>query len=239
MGTATETVTLNIPPLTSVQVGVLVPSDCGMDTTDGVWIYWFTDEGEHIEPMTAVGGCRYEATIHPNALSYNYSVLNKPSLNAEGVQRTYAWTDLVDESHCSEVAYFGDDDWTGLYNDPECDNIDHDYRPQNPTVELKDGAATFRWTMKTIPSNCEIVAYYYDDNDNLREWYGNTLYQDSANYTYTFLFNNSKPLTVAYWSVNCWTGSFWQAYSQEEGFIVPGNSKLPSNLAASSNVNGT
>ena len=239
MGTATETVTLNIPPLTSVQVGVLVPSDCGMDTTDGVWIYWFTDEGEHIEPMTAVGGCRYEATIHPNALSYNYSVLNKPSLSAEGVQRTYAWTDLVDESHCSEVAYFGDDDWTGLYRDSECDNIDHDYRPQNPTVELKDGAATFRWTMKTIPSNCEIVAYYYDDNDNLREWYGNTLYQDSANYTYTFRFNNSKPLTVAYWSVNCWTGSFWQAYSQEEGFIVPGNSKLPSNLAASSNGNGT
>ena len=92
--------------LTSVTVNVLVPSDCGMDISNGMWIcWWSTDLEEHIEEMTALEGRIFTATFAPNSASYSYYVMNAEDTGISGFKRSDALENLTTETHCSEVGY--------------------------------------------------------------------------------------------------------------------------------------
>ena len=241
LGHAFQTQYVEVPRITSAHVSVLVPSDCDMDISEGIWIYWYTNEGEHVEPMTPLEGRRFEATFNPNATSYNYAVLNKSSLYADNLQRTYAWTNIIAEEHCSEVMRFANGaTWASLRYDEGCDNPDHDYRPHNSSVEVDEGVATLHWQMTTVPKSCYAIIYYYDEQGNLRSRADDyAMPTDSGIYAYTFTLGNNEPFKVEYWAVESYTENGWDLFGHEDGFVVPATNILPTDLMATPNEDGT
>ena len=241
LGHAFHTQALEVPRITSAHVSVLVPSDCGMDISEGIWIYWYTNEGEHVEPMTPTEGRRFEATFNPNATSYNYAVLNKSSLYADNLQRTYAWTNIITDEHCSEVMYFSNGaTWVSLLSDDNCDRKDHDYRPHNSSVEVGEGVAKLRWESISKPESCYAIIYYYDEQGTLHARAQSYAYTtDTATYECVFNFGNTEPFKVEYWRVECYTENDWQVFGHEDGFVVPAINILPTDLMATSNEDGT
>ena len=239
LGSAQQVIYAEAPMLESVDISVLVPSDCEMDITDGLWIVWWTDNDYlmHVEQMTPTEAeNRFNITIHPNSLSYGYYVAN----SSDGEQQCYGWYSLAALTHCSVVAKLDLSSYSWeMWQDSECSAVNHDYRPTNTSYELEPGAVTLHWTMPEDITYCEAVLYYIDPgNTSLSRHYYYATYQDGA-FSVKCMLSNVEDLQIAYWAVYTSVSLSNNIFGHEEGFVVPGNSNLPSDPIAAANEDNT
>lgn len=226
------------PKIEQAKATVLVPSDCGMDISNGMWICWWPgweDEYDvaekHYEKMIALEGNKFEATFAPNDYAYGYFFLNAESLNAENVHRTYSWSRLTDAEKCYEVAYN-----TAMYHsileDSNCSKQNHDYRPANlQAVNTSRDTVRFSWNTTELATRFRIRLY----DENKTRIFNRTFYpEDMQDNTYTTATGFAEAKHITSWEVTAYVDIFnygTVAYiSTGEGFDIAGDARQPHNL---------
>lgn len=229
-----------LPPIATATVDVLVPTDCDMDISNGLWIYWWVPNTEeyHYEAMTALEGRHFTATLNPNAASYCYFVLNAENLNMADIQYTSSIDNITTDTHCSEVYRSPYDQQYSLSDAGGCGLIDHDYRPLNTSAVVEEGAVTLYWQQSGSVSPSSVVLYIdYGSYTSTWSFYGASF--DGTQYSVKCVMSNTDSVKVLYWAVRYYINGTSRVYGHEDGFTVPANSLLPTNLMASDNGDNT
>ena len=225
-------------PIHNARVTVLVPTDCNVDISEGLYIYWYSDGGgRELAQMTALGGRKFTYTFDPNAAEYNYNFRNRADYSSEGYIYTYSQTGLTDTTLCWEIQTSMSESSTsrGMRPVPNCELEDHDYRPTNVQV-VNPGGDTIRisWNSTINASNYYLYGYDEDGDVIVNKSFGS---DKVTNNTATLQLENAEPITVASWKLRLET-YFEQAgyyyyeyyYGETEGCTVAGDTRMPHNL---------
>lgn len=168
IGEGIAVVPVVLPIISQATVNILIPADCGMDVSNGVYLYWSVENDTyHIDPLTPMGGHVYSCTIAPNSPSYYYEVLNAPDWN-DSIHYSSLYVSSK-EVTCAEIAY-SSDQWHDMLSYEACDYTDHDYRVSNLQAESGYGYVHFTWNAPTQA-----------------QYYLLTIYEDSLGYQLTTL----------------------------------------------------
>ena len=216
-----------IPPAPeNVDVTVLVPSDCGMDISNGLYIVWWDGENheEHVEAMTAGEGNVFTHRFSPGYYEYGYRFRNTLEDRYDSYY-TQEMNQLTSTSLCWEL---GPVSWNyhELLSDADCSGTDHDYRPKNlQAVNTELDTVVLRWD---APSDAyQMVVRGYDAA-------GNELFRDYIyELPYRFALRNATPVEVASWEVELRVSHHERDYTysaQGNAFTVLGDARIPHNL---------
>lgn len=240
MGVATLVQNIDLAPLSSAKVTVLVPSECGMDISEGLWISWKADHDatNHIEKMKSLGGRKFSITFNPNDYMYDFFVMNKPNPAATGVHQTYSSGELGYSEFCA-IVKSSTDSWHDMSWDEECKAEDFDYRPYNLKVTpLTGDSVRFEWDVKN-PTNDTYNVYYPHENGydvNVGSVVGEVV---KLHYVVEAKFNVSQATEFSAWKITYMDR--WGNYQSVQGgpFTVGGNAYVPSDLLVTPNMDGT
>lgn len=228
--------------ISTATVNVLVPSDCGMDISNGLWLCWWpgdNDYDSHIVKMTAKEGRHFEASFSPNATNYSYYVMNAESSSAAGVRYSNSYWNVYSDTHCVEVLYT-----TGSYHNlhvhADCAATDHNLIPYNMVATpLNKDTVQFTWEMVDQADAFDI--YVYDENDN-STYVGYYSYKPEQGNKFTTGVKVAGNKTFAYWKISLYSKRTenWSMYNVKgNGFTVEGNDAIPSNLVVTDNGDGS
>ena len=122
------------PSIGATTLRILVPTDNNMDTTNGVWVWWWLTGGDgHIVQTQSLGGHWYEAQFEVDAPSFNFLVVNRNVLTHankwSGAHQTTDYMNVTAAQSCYELAYNNGNAKWDLY-EMDCAAQDHDYRYQ-------------------------------------------------------------------------------------------------------------
>ena len=225
--------------LPAVTVNALVPSDCGMDVSNGMWICWWGDDYDNrqYQAMTALEERHFEATFEPGAMQYNFFLLNAPTTDAEGMHRTYEWNSRTDETFCCEVE-FSVETYHGLSRLSDCSAPDHNYRPQNlVATPLGGDSVRFEWDMPIIVDGFGLVALYPDGNG---KGISGEITHDGLHYTCVAHTQDGAEREYASWAVSVYMNDREYYFGADgNGFTVEGNDYIPSHLTVQDNGDDT
>ena len=215
-----------LPDIATANIFILVPSDCGMDVTNGLYMNWYTSKNDSIrvEQMTHIGGNVYTASINPDAPNYTYEFYAAGHYTSD-----YTTTD---NQLCLEMSGF--DLWDKKYHSvnivSDCQLVDHDYRPYDMSVKTEKGVATFSFKYKDVPTGyCTICVM-----DEYNSGTYTTSFIPQAENEITYNFNNGDTLTYAYWYVE-YNGSYYGVTG--ESFKVEPNPNVPYDIFVRDNGN--
>ena len=162
LGENKRTLDVAVPSIPSVTIQAFAPTDCNMDVQNGMWLAWNVsgDTLLHIEPMDTEDGKLFVATFAPNAPSYDYFVLNQPSLEAENLTRTGVWMDRTESEHCSEIMYARTGYWHNMHIVGQCEFQDHNYEITNMQAQPYPGRVEFSWEAQDVED--KYILYIWD-----------------------------------------------------------------------------
>ena len=194
IGASELTVPIKVPSLGEVTVSILVPTDCGMDFSNGMWMTWRQREentGETVK-MTQNGRI-FSATFDPKD-SYYYIGLRNTETDSTSTQYTYysGWT-LT--NLCAEVLY-SESNVFSISRRSDCNLVDHDYRVSNLKANSVAGRVDFSWTAKDVATQYLVSVFYAEKGDDIT-----TLYVNGSKTEVTWAVPDWYDNTVASWSV--------------------------------------
>lgn len=201
LGITSETFHIDLPIISEATISMLIPADCGMDVSEGAWICWWVDRNikQYTEKMTAKGGHRFEAVIHPNAPTYGFYVMNKQSVLEDGAHYTYFQTDQMAETFCGEVALSSENDHY-IHTD-DCSSPDHDFRLFNMTATpLSADSVVFHWECDTFPAGHYYNILLLDADGNSLGWLSDIV-ADTVSITDTLRLNVTAATTFGWYVV--------------------------------------
>ena len=238
-----------VPVLHEATVTVLVPSDCGVDVSEGFYIYWQNTSGTHsaLAPMTPLGGNKFTYTFDPDDESYSYHFQNRMNNDGSDVYKyTTEMTGLEDESLCWEVrTAFSNSNYRSLMKVADCEMEDHDYRPTNLQAEpIGHDTVLFSWNLSSSVQVTEYAIFVYDEEGH--EINARWFYPDEVvNNTYLLRLHNTEPMTVDHWELRIETyhvqsGSYYYEYyrTYAEGCTVEGDARIPHNITVTETGEG-
>ncbi len=224
--------------LTSVTVNVLVPSDCGMDISNGMWICWTAEDSEetHIEAMTALDGRIFTATFAPNAASYKFYVMNAESWTS-GVHRTYDTSYKTQEICCGEVGY-STYSYHSFYTSNDCSLTDHNYTPYNlVATPISGDSVQFTWEMET--QGTAFYIYAFSESGDIR-YVGYYTYDPAQGNSVMMTTGSPVAETFTKWLLAVEGSHGYMEFDvYGNGFTVAGNDKVPHDLTVTDNHDGT
>ena len=224
------------PDLEQVTVSVLVPTDCGLDVSDGLYLCWWPNSNtsdQHIVKMTAGEGRKFNATFSPGDYAYGCYFLNKPNTGIENCRQTTTSSPLTAESVCFEIApAWEESEPLGLIEDMNCSRTDHDRRPTNlHAVNVGLDTVLFSWEAPDDVYSYSI--YAFDANHQELFSFMFSSYELQSN-QYRYKVGNASPMEVAYWTLTTQMNldNRYMRYSATgEAFSVAGDARLPHNLS--------
>lgn len=239
LGMTKTTAHLEIPIISEATVSVLVPSDCGMDVSQGVWMCWWVNQNvkETIVPMTAKGGNRFEAVIQPNDTRYNFYITNRPSAYESGAHYSGFQENVMAESFCGEVAY-SDDERHAIALD-DCSSVNHDFRLRNLTATpLSGDSVIFHWECDTFPAGKVYMLCLLDEYGHPNYFLAN-IPADTVSITDTLSVNVAEATTCR-WGVIFGDHLGYTHYAYGPDFTtLGGGSFVPRNLKVTDNGDQT
>ena len=182
LGEAVISRVLSVPSIPSVTIQAFAPTDCNMDVTGGLWLVWNAsgDTASHIVPMTTLDSHLFVANFAPNAPSYDYYLINKPSLNADSISRTGIWTNRTETEHCSEILYAPQTSIHYMRMTGQCNFKDHNYDISNLQAAVYPGRVEFTWDAQDI----EDKYYLYIWDSNLETKLDTIVVNNATSYTW-------------------------------------------------------
>lgn len=226
----------SLPPMHSATATVLVPSDCNMPITDGLYICWWgtnNTETKHIEKMTDKGGRVYSITFNPNDESYGYYFMNMNAANegVQGFKRTYENNQMTNDSLCWEIGYQSmNDPWYyhNLNVDDYCALKDHNYFPTNlKATNTALDTVVFTWEVSEDVAGYQLRLY----DDAGEQYHYQYIYASSVpDKKFTWSFKNTEPVHVSYWTLEARNQNYEYYAAKGEGFTIAGDGRIPHNL---------
>ena len=219
IGEASITYNVNMPLVEEATIEVLVPSDCSMDVSNGLWLLWQSPEGYTYTPMTTEDGHLYSLTIKPMLPTYYFDVYN-----------TYGYTDSTqsawgmqtrEKHYCGEmdIRYDEDNKRYSLIRVSDCNLVDHDYRVSNLKAVSSPGRIDFSWDAKDVAY--QYYLYMYNVNDtamsNAQFAYG-TNTNSLTIYLEDYYAGNEYNWTVA--AVHPRSGNWFEAVKADESVTI-------------------
>ena len=216
---------------------VLVPSDCSMDISNGLWLAWFDgywDSNPTFVQMTPEEGGRiFSASFTPTMEqgSFGYYVINAASTAVEGYQRTSSRTYLNEmTTYCYEVMD-NDDNWFYLNDVYDCVLADHNYKPFNlVATPLGGDSVLFEWQVAEGSYYGFNIYAYKKDGSSI------DMYANFDQRSLRAKLNVAEQTDFDYWTVTASTDKGGYA-ARGEGFTVAGDDRLPINLTISADGN--
>ena len=150
LGEASTTYTMDLPVLEEVEVSLLMPSDCGIDISAGMWIVWkpSNESTWHTDAMTQNGPI-FTAKIKPFALTYDVYFINNTDDSDPNYKYSDEEEDLTAAQICFEAQYTNGSNFD--LNRVQCDALaDHNYTPKNLQATAAAGYVTFKWEAEDI-----------------------------------------------------------------------------------------
>lgn len=219
---------------------VLVPSDCEMNISNGLWLGWFDGEYEddaatinYVQMTPEAGGRIFTASFTPAPAQeyYGYFFVNASSMSGD-YQRTDAITYLdVLDTLCWEVTS-GYGNWFYYSQSNDCQLADHNYKPTNLTATpLGKDSVLFEWQ---VPGGVEYYSFSIncfkgeDDGYSSYQFYVSEGDQRSLRAK----LNTPYETAISYWTIDASAG-YGTYTARGNGFVVEGDaSMLPNNLKA-------
>ncbi|MBO4666439.1 MAG: hypothetical protein J5612_06155 [Paludibacteraceae bacterium] len=175
--------------ISDATIRVLIPTDNNMDISNGVWFWWWPvgETTGTLVKATPESGRWFSADIQPNALGYQFLVVNQDVVND-------GWTDAqqsYDSRACGAgisclalASKYTYNSKHSLY-DVECNAPDHDYRP---TLSFDNSVAqkiTVTAEAKEYAPNYEIAWRVKDSGDDFKY---QAHHMTATNHTFTLDF---------------------------------------------------
>lgn len=218
---------------------VIVPSDCSMDVSQGLWLAWYNGYEDYratIVPMKQEGRI-FTATFTPESGEYGYYFLNASSSDGENVARTYSRYNLnVMDTLCWEMRYSGGGSYYNADQVNDCNLQDHNYMPSDlKATPLGRDSILFEWKMtQEVSNNFQIVCYDQYGNPLFGDAYWNWTPEASAR-SYRVKANVAEPVEVAYWQITARDERWYEYTAKGAGFAIEGDARIPHNLQVTEN----
>ena len=227
------------PAVGQATVRILVPTDNNMDISNGVYVWWWSDnQGGQCVAAQSVGSRWYEAKFDVADPFFSFLVVNKDVSNGkwDNAQQTEDVLDIKANNSCFEMEYNtseGASKWTLFAQDCEAEN--HDYR-LNPSFDDSNTGRLF------IDLYANQLAPHYDLAYRIAGSQDNYQYASWDNHGYSSLamaFNITQDATYEYqfygW-IEAPSGYGYYVTKIYEGtFTIKANTNIPENLQAVAN----
>ena len=222
------------PPMHAATATVLVPTDCNMPLTDGLYICWWSEsdsENKHAQKMTDKGNRIYAITFDPNDYLYSYYFMNGTNDQATGYKRTYESVSLSDDSICWEVGYNSmNESWNqhGLNRVDDCVLKDHNYMPYNlQATNTGLDTMVFSWDEAEEVYGYVFRCYNEEGDQVIYQYLSVSSVPDKK---YTWAFKNAEPAHMSYWTIEARNQNYDYYPAKGNSFTVAGDGRIPHNL---------
>ena len=211
LGEASTTYTMDLPVLEEAEVTLLMPSDCGIDISAGMWIKWkpSNESTWHIDPMTQDGPI-FTAKIKPFALMYDVRFIN----NTDDTNPNYKYSEDAEELTAAQVCFEAQySDWEYFdLNQVQCDALaDHNYTPKNLQATAATGYVTFKWEAEDIAERYYIYMYDASTDNYITGFYLSDFNINEGVIEYNWGVESSLNGTEIYWYVQA-ASPYYTAY---------------------------
>ena len=235
---AVLTISLTASAQDQATVRLLVPSDCDMNISNGMWLAWFNGYDDYssninIVPMTPEAGGRiFIASFTPEQDSYfGYFFLNAASMEGQ-YQRTYTQTYQSErDTVCYEIIGGGDYYYFSLNRIYDCVMADHNYKPYNlSATPLGRDSVLFEWSVADGEYYGFYISAYKQDGSSFET------YVEADKRSLRAKLNVAEQTVFDRWelSANVSSGVYTTA---GKGFTVDGDDRIPRNLTVTSDGN--
>ena len=211
LGEASTTYTMNVPVLEEVEVSLLMPSDCGIDISAGMWIKWRASNEStwHTDAMTQNGPI-FTAKIKPFALMYDVYFINNTDDSDPNYKYSYDAEELTAAQVCFEAQY---SDWSDFeIRQVQCDALaDHNYTPKNLQATPAAGYVTFKWEAEDIAERYYIYMYDASTDNYITGFYLSDFNINEGVIEYNWGVESSLNGKEIYWYVQA-ASPYYTAY---------------------------